>query len=202
MFARGRPTNPARGSLVCARPPHQPRARIPARISQDLFRLVLYMRLLRQVISIVSAHVVAHIDGSLRRPARGWRHHTGATLALTVRGRNVSNAGMGPATDVSRAHPSGPHPLRCRGGGNADLRTPSSLPSLFLGLAFAHTATGMVAWKCVPSFHIRASITASFRATATRARFGPTFFMSCKPQLLSGNRFLTVVNMTLAASYR
>ena len=54
--------------------------------------------------------------------------------------------------------------------------------------------------KCVPSFHIRPSMTASLRATATRARLGPRSYMSFKPQLLSGKRFLTVVSMTLAAS--
>jgi hypothetical protein len=60
---------------------------------------------------------------------------------------------------------------------NSYLRSFSSLPSLFF-FRLPHAATGMAASKCVPSFHIRPSNTASFRATATRARFGPTFFIS------------------------
>jgi hypothetical protein len=36
--------------------------------------------------------------------------------------------------------------------------------------------------------------TASFLATGTRARLGPTYFTSFRPQLRKAKRFLTVVN--------
>jgi hypothetical protein len=42
--------------------------------------------------------------------------------------------------------------------------------------------------------------TASFLATATRARFGPIVLMSFSPQLRKAKRLLTVVSSTLAAS--
>ena len=65
---------------------------------------------------------------------------------------------------------------------NSLLRSFSSLPSLFFLFQpqplQARDCAERVASKCVPSFHIRPSMTASFLATATRARFGPTFFMS------------------------
>ena len=52
------------------------------------------------------------------------------------------------------------------------------------------------------SFQMRPSRTASFPATATRARFGPTVFKSFKPQLRRAERFLTEVSSTLAARSR
>jgi hypothetical protein len=82
-----------------------------------------------------------------------------------------------------------------KGRGNApNLKTSSSSPSLF------STHAAVAASKCAPSFHIRPMRTASFRATATRARFGPSFLMSFRPQLRKAKRFFTVVSSTLAAS--
>ena len=54
--------------------------------------------------------------------------------------------------------------------------------------AYASTAAS----KCAPSFYIRPSSTASFLATATRARFGPIVLTGLRPQFRRAKRFLTV----------
>src|SRR5262245_24893157 len=54
----------------------------------------------------------------------------------------------------------------------------------------------------VPSIHIRCRITASFRATATRALLRLLRFAMRMPQALRADHFPTRVNSTLAASYR
>ena len=94
-----------------------------------------------------------------------------------------------------RAHPAGPRPLIAEGR-KRYLKILSSLPSHF------SQATAAAVSKCVPSFHIRPRRTASFRATATRAFFGPSVLRSFRPQLRKAKRFLTVVSSTLAASYK
>ena len=58
----------------------------------------------------------------------------------------------------------------------------------------------VAASKWVSSFQIRPNSAASLRATATRARFGPRRFSTLRPQLLSAEGLLTVVNSTFAAS--
>jgi hypothetical protein len=58
----------------------------------------------------------------------------------------------------------------------------------------------VTASKWVSSFQIRPNSAASLRATATRARFGPRRFSTLRPQLLSAEGLLTVVNSTFAAS--
>ena len=63
-------------------------------------------------------------------------------------------------------------------------------------LGYAATAAS----KCAPSFHMRPMRTASFLATATRARLGPMVLTSFRPQLRKAKRRLTVVSNPLAAS--
>ncbi len=121
------------------------------------------------------------------------RQHSGATLALTFGRRNVLSADIS-ATNVSRARPFGPHPLHCRGAETLEPQILLFIAEPFLGYA------GKIASKCEPSFHMRPMRTASFLATATRARFGPTVLTSFRPQLRKANLLLTVVNSTLAAS--
>jgi hypothetical protein len=146
--------------------------------------------------SAIFASALAHIDGSLRRPACDWRHHSGPTLALTLWAAQCIKRRRFPATK-SRALT---QPVRARsvqrGAETLETRIASSLPSSFF------QATAVAVSKCVPSFHIRPRSTASFLATATRAFFGPSVFRSFNPQLRKAKRFLTVVSSTLAASYK
>ena len=125
---------------------------------------------------------------------RGRRQQSGATLALTLRAAQCIKRRFCLQPKVARS------PLRVRtrciaeGRNIVSFRSSSSSTSS----SAAHAATA--ASKCAPSFHIRPSRTASFLATATRARFGPTVLISLRPQFRKAKRFLTVVRSTLAAS--
>ena len=55
-------------------------------------------------------------------------------------------------------------------------------------------------WKSVPSIHIRCMMTASLRASATRARLAPAFLAIRAAQAFSADHCVHRVNITLAAS--
>jgi hypothetical protein len=55
-------------------------------------------------------------------------------------------------------------------------------------------------WKSVPSIHIRCMITASLRASATRARLAPAFLAIRAAQAFSADHRVHRVSITLAAS--
>jgi hypothetical protein len=144
-----------------------------------LWPLVLYIRLLRQVFFVSVTPKLGPHRWFFTASGRNRRQHPGLTQALTVRGRNVLNADRS-ATNVSRAHSAGPRPLLAEGR-----KRKTSDPSCFL-ISYAAVAS-----KCVPSFQRRPKSTASFLATATRARLGPMVFKSFKPQLRKAEGFLT-----------
>jgi len=126
---------------------------------------------------------------------RGRRQQSGATLALTLRAAQCIKRRLYLQPKVARS----PSWIRTRciaEGRNARFPFISSCSSTSSFAAYAATAAS----KCAPSFHSRPSSTASFLATATRARFGPIVLTSLRPQFRRAKRFLTVVKSTLAAS--
>jgi hypothetical protein len=125
---------------------------------------------------------------------RGRRQQSGATLALTLRAAQCIKRRFYLQPKVARS-PSWVRTRCIAEGRNARSFNPSCSSTGWFA-AYASTAAS----KCAPSFHIRPSSTASFLATATRARFGPIVLTSLRPQFRRAKRFLTVVKSTLAAS--
>jgi hypothetical protein len=104
-----------RMELLDARPRNRPLNRCPRLgAGQHLGPLVLYIRLLRQVFSASLTPRLSPHRWFFTASDHSRRQHPGPTQALTVRGRNVLNADRS-ATDVSRAHSSGPRPLLAEG---------------------------------------------------------------------------------------
>ncbi len=126
----------------------------------------------------------------------GRRQQSGATLALTLRAAQCIKRRFGPATNCRALALVVRTRYIAEGRKRSNFRTSLSSPSP--SLAQAATAAS----KCTPSFHMRPIRTASFLATAIRARLGPTVLINFNPQLRRAKRFLTVVSSTLAASYR
>jgi hypothetical protein len=135
----------------------------------------------------------ARIDGSFRRPTSVSASTFRGDAGTDLRAAQCIKRRYEPATNVSRARPFGPHPLHCRGAERLQFRI---FFSSVTPLGYAATAAS----KCAPSFHMRPMRTASFLATATRARLGPMVLTSFRPQLRKAKRRLTVVSNTLAAS--
>src|ERR1041385_6213190 len=72
---------------------------------------------------------------------------------------------------------------------------------LELGSAWLHGVAFLDQQNSVPSIHIRCKMTASLRATATRALFMLLRFEMRMPQASSADHLATRVSRTLAASY-
>ena len=107
---------------------------------------------------------------------RDRRQQSGATVALTLRAAQCIKRRLCLQPKVARS------PLRVRTHCIAEGRNivPFRSSSSSTGSFAAYAAT--TASKCAPSFHVRPSSTASFLATATRARFGPIVLINLRPQ--------------------
>lgn len=83
-------------------------------------------------------------------------------------------------------------------------RSGSSLPTNSVGgLLHRHAATGSLPQRnSLPSCHIRCRMTASLRATATRARAMPRAFATFMPQARRPDHFRERTSSVWAASYR
>ena len=133
--------------------------------------------------------------GSLRRPA-SMSSVIILGSACLPRGRHIvlSAVRLKPATNVSRARPSSP-----AAGSNPRGQTVSCCYDRLSSALFSQAPTSAGS-KWLSFFQIPSRTTASLRATAVRAFFGPILRASFKPQLFKGDFDLTVVSRQLAAS--
>jgi len=163
-------------------------------MSQRLRELVLYMRPLRQVFCRLPAELSAKIVvlSDVRRPG---------VIILALCGLLERAAHCIKRSGTIRLQPICPaltRPASLFLADEADHDDP--LISVLAPLRSTLCGYAVTASKWVSSFQIRPNSAASLRATATRARFGPRRFSTLRPQLLSAEGLLTVVNSTFAAS--